>query len=233
MKNDWWFKMEHVRWLTDEQLNRCSLETQGFWIRAICVMHKSVTARLVGTEAELGRLLSVTPSEFRRCVAELDRTKTATVTQTSKMFTLVSRKFARELKKREQDRLRQRRKRGHADVPDESQDRVRDEELEIEKDSSSSEEEKSSTTTTADDAEWLRGLAKETPYRRLDVPNEYDKARVWAATNNRQCTRRFFVNWLNRAKPMEVKNGHSKKSNSSSGESSREIAERIGADAEF
>jgi len=135
MKKDWWFKFEHMAWLTDERLNRCSLETQGFWIRTICIMHKGATAKLIGTEAELVRLLSVTPAEFRRCVAELTSTKAATVTQMSKVFTLMSRKFAHELKIREQSRLRKRRERSHAPVTDKSQDRVisKSKELEEEK----------------------------------------------------------------------------------------------------
>lgn len=140
MKKDWWFKFEHLAWLTDEQLNRCSLETQGFWIRSICIMHKGATAKLSGTEAELVRLLSVSPAEFRRCVAELTQTKAATVTQTSKIFTLMSRKFAKELKLREQARLRKRRERSHAPVADKSQDRVisKSKELEVREDSTES-----------------------------------------------------------------------------------------------
>src|SRR4051794_26649155 len=102
MKDDWWFKFEHLKWLTDEQLSRCSLETQGFWARCICVMRKSGSAKLAGSIAELSRLLSVTPTEFKKCFAELDRTKTATVTQTANLFTLMSRKFQKELKVREQ-----------------------------------------------------------------------------------------------------------------------------------
>lgn len=140
MKKDWWFKFEHLAWLTDEQLNRCSLETQGFWIRSICIMHKGATAKLAGTEVELARLLSVTVTEFRRCVAELTATKTAGVTQTAKIFTLVSRKFAKELKVREQNRLRKRHERSHAPVTDESQRRVisKSKEIEVREDSSES-----------------------------------------------------------------------------------------------
>ena len=84
--------------------------------------------------------------------------------------------------------------------------------------SSSTQEEESITTTTATpkltDDEWLQTLADNPAYKQISVEIEYERAKVWAAANNRQCTRRFFVNWLNRAKPMEVKtNGSNQTSN--------------------
>jgi hypothetical protein len=57
------------------------------------------------------------------------------------------------------------------------------------------------------DEEWIARLAKNPIYEHIGVRTEFEKARIWAEANNRQCTRRFFVNWLNRAKPMEVRNG--------------------------
>lgn len=133
--------MEHAKWLTDEQLNRCSLETQGFWMRCICMMHKAGTAKLEGTAAELCRLLSVTAVEFRKGFTELNRTKTANVTQTANFFTLVSRRYAKELKIREQNRLRKQRERRHAAVAEKSQDRVKSK-------SKSKKEEKSEATAS-------------------------------------------------------------------------------------
>jgi hypothetical protein len=132
-KSDWWFKFEHLKWLTDEQLNRCSLETQGFWMRCICMMRKADSGKIEGTVAELARLLSVTPSEFKRCFAELNLTKTASVTQTSAIFTIMSRKFTKELKVREQNRLRKAKERRHASVTDASQDRVISKSKELDK----------------------------------------------------------------------------------------------------
>lgn len=130
-KGDWWFKFEFLLWLTDEQLNRCSLETQGFWLRVISIMRKSGSAKLSGSVSDLSRLLSATPEEFQRCFADLNRTKTADVTQKSEIFTLVSRKYAKELKVKEQNRLRKRRERRHADVSGESHDRVKSNKKEV------------------------------------------------------------------------------------------------------
>jgi hypothetical protein len=209
-KGDWWFKFEHLKWLTDEQLNRCSLETQGFWIRCICVMRKSGTAKISGTGPELCRLLSATGGELKRCFAELLETKAAnvtlshaSVTQKSVVFTIMSRKITRELKIKEQNRLRKERERRHAKVTDESRDRVKSNKKEV---ISKKEEEVVVATTKPklSDAEWLDSLQQKSIYSKIDVKNEYERAEIWAETNNRKVTRRFFVGWLNRAKPMDV-----------------------------
>ena len=130
-KSDWWFKFEHLKWLTDEQLGRCSLETQGFWMRCLCVMRKSGSAKIEGTQAELCRLLSVTPAEFKKCFSEISHTKTANVTQTANFFTLMSRKFLKELKVKQQNALRKRKQRSHAPVTVVSQDRVKSNKKEV------------------------------------------------------------------------------------------------------
>lgn len=49
------------------------------------------------------------------------------------------------------------------------------------------------------DDEWLRGLQTILAYEHLNVAAEYSRAKVWCETNRRQCTRKFFTNWLNRS----------------------------------
>ena len=49
------------------------------------------------------------------------------------------------------------------------------------------------------DADWLTEQAQSTAWSGLDVMAEFERAKVWAETNRRKCSRRFFVNWLNRA----------------------------------
>ncbi len=66
------------------------------------------------------------------------------------------------------------------------------------------EEEKKATTATISDDQWLDSLQSNPAYKLLQVRTEFSKATIWAETNKRQCTRRFFVNWLNRAKPMDT-----------------------------
>ena len=48
---------------------------------------------------------------------------------------------------------------------------------------------------------WLAELQADAAYRQLSVALELAKARRWCEANKRQCTRRFFVNWLNRCRP--------------------------------
>jgi len=56
----------------------------------------------------------------------------------------------------------------------------------------------SDTQKTQISETWLRELSNDLAYRGLDIPGELSKARRWCETNRRQCTPRFFLNWLNR-----------------------------------
>lgn len=95
------------------------------------------------------------------------------------------------------------------------------------------------TTTTAakpkiSDSEWLESLKTKKVYQKIDIDGEYEKAQTWADANGRQCTRRFFVGWLNRAKPMEVKNNGTTRQNNTASRSTtadrlRDTAESIAA----
>lgn len=84
------------------------------------------------------------------------------------------------------------------------EDEVEDE-VEVEKEDEV--ENKAAPTTTRKpkltDAEWLESLKSKEAYKGLNVAAEYEKAQVWAEAHNRECTRRFFVGWINRATPSE------------------------------
>lgn len=55
------------------------------------------------------------------------------------------------------------------------------------------------------DAQWIESLKSNPAYAGLDVAVQLGRAQAWAATNRRQCSRKFFINWLNRAdRPMTV-----------------------------
>lgn len=116
IKGNWWFKFEHTAWLTDEALSQCSLETQGFWIRCICVMQKSGLPEIAGTVNQVARLIGVFPEELLRCAIDLKNTKAADVTLGNGSVTLMSRRLKRLISDREQTRLRVRKHRGNADV---------------------------------------------------------------------------------------------------------------------
>ncbi len=49
------------------------------------------------------------------------------------------------------------------------------------------------------DEEFLASLRSDPTYSGLDIDQEAGKARRWCQANRRQCNRRFFTNWLNRA----------------------------------
>lgn len=68
------------------------------------------------------------------------------------------------------------------------------EEKDKDKDKGSAEGAKSAT-----DSDWVKGLIDQECYKPVDVVTELSKAKVWCENNHRRCTRKFFVNWLNRA----------------------------------
>jgi uncharacterized protein YdaU (DUF1376 family) len=55
----------------------------------------------------------------------------------------------------------------------------------------------------SDDA-WLESLQASEPYQRINVRMEHRKAEIWCQSNRRLCSRRFFLNWLNKVCPVQV-----------------------------
>ena len=49
-----------------------------------------------------------------------------------------------------------------------------------------------------DDSEWLAELERNPAYASINIPHELAKMRTWCGANNRQPSRKRFVNWLNR-----------------------------------
>jgi len=105
-KKDWWFKFEIGPWRSSPELRRCSPATRGIWIDCIVIMRESGSAVLKGTYADLARAVGCLPEEMRSAVSELKLHKTADVTLGNDCVTLKSRKYARELKSKELNRLR-------------------------------------------------------------------------------------------------------------------------------
>lgn len=63
------------------------------------------------------------------------------------------------------------------------------------------------------DEDFIKDLKAARAYRGLDIDQELERAQVWCRANRRTCTQRFFVNWLNRAKPMPEKGTHGRCTN--------------------
>lgn len=68
--------------------------------------------------------------------------------------------------------------------------------------------------------ELVAELKEKPAFKDLDVEREYDKAAVWCEANNREPTKKFFVNWLNGADRHPKGNGaYEKSSNNRAGHS--------------
>lgn len=81
--------------------------------------------------------------------------------------------------------------------------------------SSSSKEEdkkKKEKRSPLSEDEWLASLRGNLAYRHLDIDLELAKARAWiSAHTGRQFTRRFFLRWLNKARPVAPNANHNHK----------------------
>jgi hypothetical protein len=63
--------------------------------------------------------------------------------------------------------------------------------------------EKKAAQAGVDDQVWMEDVKADKAYQGLNVDQELAKAQRWAKEHDRKCSRRFFVNWLNRAeRPM-------------------------------
>jgi len=64
-------------WLIDAALNQCSLETQGLWIRLMCLMHQSeeygflIVGGQILDEKRIRNGINMTPKRFQKAFKEL------------------------------------------------------------------------------------------------------------------------------------------------------------------
>lgn len=105
MAKNWWFKLDWDDWLTDGELSACSLETQGFWMRCICLMNRADVCELTGTIEQLRRKLGVLPEELTRCLHDLKTNNAANVRFGNGDVSILSRRRQKELKAKENNRL--------------------------------------------------------------------------------------------------------------------------------
>lgn len=105
MAKNWWFKLDWDDWLTDGELSACSLETQGFWMRCVCLMNRADVYELTGTIEQLRRKLGVLPEELTRCLHDLKTNNAANVRFGNGDVSIASRRRQKELKDKENNRL--------------------------------------------------------------------------------------------------------------------------------
>lgn len=151
-KGDWWFKFEYSKW-DDPELRSCTMETQGFWLRAYATMRKSGVCSIAGTVTDLVRMIGCTPEEAERSIAELKDKKVADVTQSNKNVTLTSRHLKKALKIKKQTRLRVRKHRGNDDVTPKKQDIVISKSKELEKEEEKNTEKKEQESVRVENIE--------------------------------------------------------------------------------
>lgn len=133
-KGDWWLKLEINVWLHDLKLRGLKRENRDTWLTALLLMRLEGVDRLSGEPSNLAALLHLTAEEFEDFIEDIKRNKTANVTrvtQSNGRVTLVSRRFNKELKSKEQTKLRVQKHRGNADVTLVKRDRVKSYKLEV------------------------------------------------------------------------------------------------------
>lgn len=137
-KDDWWIKFEIHKWLNDPKARRLTRANRDSWMTALCMMRLDGTDRLSGTQPDLSNMLGLSLTEFYDFYHDLERSGTADVTRCHaesqncpEVFTIISRRFKRELSAKEKSRLRKQKERGHTDVTEMSRDRVKSKKKEV------------------------------------------------------------------------------------------------------
>jgi hypothetical protein len=240
MAKNWWFKLEWNDWLSDEKLSLCSFEAQGFWMRCICIMHRSEQCELTGTLDQLRRLLGCLPEEITRCASELKSNGAAEVRFGNGEISIKSRRLEKELKAREANRLYQDRHRkkeqGKTDVRQQSKSKSKEIEIREEK-----REEKGTAKQDKPDpkiylpsdfqiTEEMRAWAALT-VPRVDIDSELEEfVTFWrdiATKNHKRTMRGWKATWQKRMKEIRVTGGMNGTNRSNNGTGKPTNADRI------
>lgn len=172
-KSDWWFKFEIPAWRNSPELRVCSLEARGFWIDCIAIMRDTGQATISGTYRDFARTVGCFPEEAKRCIAELKRNNTADVTIRNGHVTLTSRKYYKELKSKELNRLRVEKHRSIAECNANQTDIVNSNEKEVKR-----KEEEESPTPSPITYQISEEVSKEKS-RTNQIARREDEIRTW------------------------------------------------------
>lgn len=121
-KAHFWFKFEWDDWLNDRDLGRCSLETQGFWIRSLCLMYEAGTYFLEGRASALASLIGCDIRKFNKCIDELLLENAAEITKSQGNVNILSRRLFKAANLREYNKLMKRKERERKNVKPRSND---------------------------------------------------------------------------------------------------------------
>lgn len=216
MTKNWWFKFEWNDWLGDDELSNCTLETQGFWIRCVAMMHRAGVSEFTGTVEQLRRKFGILPEELTRCLQDLKRNNAANVSFGNGDVSIVSRRLVRELNAKEKNRLQVAKHREKAecksDVRTQSKSKSKSKEIREERETLSASPPPIKTETkrgfripdpfplTSEMIEWAAGRRPG-----VDATLETEKfCNYWRAASGRNATkldwRATWQNWILNAK---------------------------------
>jgi DNA-binding Lrp family transcriptional regulator len=196
-------------WLRNDVAG-CSLEAQGLWLRMMMVMHDAEVYGELSVNGQpmpdefIAKKCGISRTKYRKFLKELED---FSVINREKTGVIYSGRMRRDDEKRQQNAGRQRKfYEAHKAEPNAKPNTPSSSSSSIS--ISKEEKKKKAATPKQTDEEWLKEISESEAYRNLPVSKEFDKATIWAKTNGKQCTRRFFIRWLNRIQPMIVTNGN-------------------------
>lgn len=211
-----WFK-HMVNTVNDEKIadliDRCGIEGYGYYWRVLEViadqMDKTDKCEVVYSMSQWGRLLYSHPNKVRHVVDVMGDIGLIRSTRDGDKLRVTSPNL---LKYRDEYS----KKSGHSPDKLRTNSGLRTEaETDTEVQTETDTEKKTEVVTPTpkpkakkqvlSDDEWLDKLRNDPTYSHVDIDTEYGKAQNWCEERRRQCTRRFFINWLNRIeKPMNA-----------------------------
>jgi len=99
-----WFQFYPRDWKSDRQLGRASAVSRGVWMELLSTMFIENADQISGTIDELSRDARCTVADMTTFIEEAKRQQFCDVTECNGIYTVVSRRFAREAKDRQRNR---------------------------------------------------------------------------------------------------------------------------------
>src|SRR5580704_12117989 len=99
-----WLPFYPRDWKSDRQLGRASAGSRGVWIELLSTMFIENTDQISGTTEELSRDARCSVADITTFIEEARSQQFCDVTECNGVYTIVSRRFAREAKDRESNR---------------------------------------------------------------------------------------------------------------------------------
>lgn len=206
-----WFKFYPKDWMTDSGLRLCSWDTKGVYIDLLCIMAESNRYGYLEindkapTQEMLMKRLSIHHKTLKKCLRELQENGIISLCN----GVLYSRKMAKQFTQHAQQKDFGK-KGGNPTLnptlkaalnPTLKVDKELDTDIESDKVSSNevlAKAEKPQKSKKLCDSDFLEKLKNSDAYKHLNILIELEKAQIWCETHGKQCTQKYFINWINR-----------------------------------